>query len=415
MSVHKLSHLTVLRAKKRGYLSDGGCLYLQISQSGAKSWVFRYRAAGRLREMGLGNFPTLSLSDARDLAHDYRKKRLFGIDPIEERQSLRQSEKFEGPNAATFKQCAQAYIESHKTSWANNKHSAQWVASLTTYAYPHIGDQVMQKLTAADVLKVIEPIWVSKTETASRLRGRIENIIDWAIVRGYRTGDNPARWKGHLSHTLPNRSKIRKVQHLAALPYQEIPAFMAELALEKGAAAQALAFAILTAARTGEVLGATWPEINLDTKTWTVPGERMKNSREHRVPLSPQVKALIGTLPVKKFETHLFLGARRGKGLSNMAMLTLLRRMKRGNVTAHGFRSTFRDWAAEQTSYAREVIEQALAHTLQNKVEAAYFRSDLFEKRRALMEDWAAYCYGEVKDENSSIAPSVSVDKSLKA
>jgi len=409
MSVHKLSHLAVLRAKKRGYLSDGGCLYLQVSQSGAKSWVFRYRVAGRLREMGLGNFPTLSLSDARDLAHDYRKKRLFGIDPIEERKSAHQTAKIEGPNAATFQQCAQAYIESHKTSWANNKHSAQWVASLRTYAYPHIGDVTMQKITAADVLKVIEPIWVSKTETASRLRGRIENIIDWAIVRGYRFGDNPARWKGHLSHTLPNRSKIRKVRHLAALPYQEIPAFMKELVLEKGSAAQALAFAILTAARTNEVLGATWPEINLTKRTWTVPAERMKNSREHRVPLSPEAKALVEALPVKKFETHLFLGARRGKGLSNMAMLTLLRRMKKDNVTAHGFRSTFRDWAAEQTSYAREVIEQALAHTLQNKVEAAYFRSDLFEKRRALMEDWAAYCYSMEKDETGSTVHSAIV------
>ncbi|MFM8860002.1 MAG: tyrosine-type recombinase/integrase, partial [Methylocystis sp.] len=355
-------------------------------------------------EMGLGNFPTLSLSDARDLAHDYRKKRLFGIDPIQERQSARQTELLEGPNAVTFKQCAHDYIEIHKNSWANNKHSAQWSASLTTYAYPHIGDLPIHQLTAADVLKVIEPIWVSKTETASRLRGRIENIIDWAIVRGYRLGENPARWKGHLSHTLPNRSKIRKVSHLAALPYQEIPAFMNELALEKGSAAQALTFAILTAARTNEVLGATWPEINLTTKTWTVPGERMKNSREHRVPLSPQADALIKTLPVKKFETHLFLGARRGKGLSNMAMLTLLRRMNRHTITAHGFRSTFRDWAAEQTSYAREVIEQALAHKLQNKVEAAYFRSDLFEKRRALMQDWAVYCFSAGKNEINSIA-----------
>jgi integrase len=295
----------------------------------------------------------------------------------------------------TFRQCAEAYMAAHEASWKNAKHRGQWVSSLIHYAYPVFGGLPVQAVDIGLVMKVLDPIWQSKTETASRLRGRIETILDWATVRRYRSGENPARWRGHLDKLLPARAKLQKVQHHTALPYAELPGFMAELRAQSGMGARALEFAILTATRTSETLNARCSEIDLDRRVWTIPVERMKAGREHRVPLSSRAVALLKSLRHKDMDPDglwVFPGSAPGKPLSSMAMLMTLRRMKRGDLTAHGFRSTFRDWAAERTNYAREVAEASLAHTLGDKVEAAYRRGDLFEKRAHLMDAWAKYC-----------------------
>jgi len=387
----KLTNLIIARAKQRGYLSDGGGLYVQISDGGSKSWVFRFRDNGRLREMGLGPTHTKSLAEARADATDCRKLRLDGIDPIAERQQGRLRARLEAARAMTFKQCAEAYIDANKAGWKNAKHSAQWTSTLATYAYPVFGELPVQTVDVTLVTKVLEPIWKTKTETASRLRGRLEAVLDWATVRQLRQGDNPARWRGHLDHLLPQRSKVQKVQHHPALPYSEISDFMGKLRAQEGQAARALEFLILTATRTNEVIGAQWTEIDLDAGIWTIPESRMKAGKEHRVPLSKPALALLKGLHKTKLVEFVFANAD-GKPLSNMAMLMLLERMQRSDLTVHGFRSTFRDWAAEQTNFPRELAEQALAHSLKDKVEAAYRRSDLFEKRRRLMEAWSRYC-----------------------
>lgn len=387
----RLNALAVSRAKARGYQADGGGLYLQVSANGAKSWVFRYREAGKLREMGLGSTHTLTLAEARDAAMICRKQRLAGVDPILARHAVRSAARLDAAKAMTFRQCAEAYIEAHKAGWKNDKHAAQWPATLKTYAYPVFGDLPVQSVDLGLVMKVIDPLWRTKTETASRLRGRIEAVLDWARVRGYREGENPARWKGHLEHQLPDRGKVAKVEHHAALSYGQIGAFMAELLKQPGVSALALEFAILTAGRTGEVIGATWDEMDLDNAVWTIPSARMKAAREHRVPLSPAALAIVRKLRETHTGKFVFPGGKAGAGLSNMALLTLLRRMKRDDLTAHGFRSTFRDWAAD-TGKPRDIAEAALAHTVGDKVEAAYQRSDLLERRRKLMEQWAAFC-----------------------
>lgn len=390
--IGKLSALTVSRAKTRGYLADGGGLYLQVSASGAKSWVFRFKDAGRLREMGLGPLHTLGLAEARTRATECRKLRLDGLDPIDERKAGRLKARLEAARAMTFKQCAEAYIEAHKASWKNEKHAAQWPSTIETYAYPIFGNLSVQAIDVALVTKVLEPMWKTKTETASRLRGRIEAVLDWATVRGYRRGDNPARWRGHLDHLLPQRAKVQKVQHHAALPYAEIGAFTEMLHEQEGVSPLALEFLILTATRTSEVIGATWDEIDLDGAVWTLPADRMKAGKEHRVPLSKPALALLKRLQKAKYGDFVFPGSKVGKPLSNMAMLKLLERMERSDLTVHGFRSTFRDWAAERTNFPREVAEHALAHSLPDKVEAAYRRGDLFDKRRTMMNAWARYC-----------------------
>jgi integrase len=390
--IGKLNHLAVSRATKRGYLSDGGGLYLQISASGAKSWVFRYRDAGRLRELGLGAAHTFTLAEARKRATDQRKLRADNIDPIEHRHAQRSKAKLDGAKAMTFRQCAEAYIDAHRKSWKNDKHAVQWPTTLATYAYPIFGDLPVQSIDVALVTKALEPIWRDKTETASRVRGRIEAVLDWATVRGYRHGDNPARWRGHLDKLLPARAKVKRVEHHAALPYAEIGSFMAQLREQDGMSGLALQFLILTATRTSEVLNATWPEIDLGAALWTVPADRMKAGREHRVPLSKPALALLRELNVHRSDL-VFPSAKPSRPLSNMAMLKLLERMGRPNLTVHGFRSTFRDWAAERTNFPREVAEHALAHSLPDKVEAAYRRGDLFEKRRSLMEAWARHCW----------------------
>ena len=391
-NMERLTALAVSRAKKPGYYSDGGGLLLHITSTGAKSWVFRFMLAGKAREMGLGPLPDTTLSEARGKALEARKLRREGIDPIEHRKALRAAARLDAARAITFRECADAYIRAHRAGWRNAKHADQWESTLTTYADPVFGSLPVQGIDTGSVMRVLDPIWAEKPETAGRVRGRIEVILDWATVRGYRQGENPARWRGHLDKLLPKRSKVARVEHHAALPYREIGAFLASLRAQEGTGARALEFAILTAGRTGEILGARWDEIDLEAAIWTIPAGRMKGEREHRVPLSAPAIAVVEAL--KQFRTgeQVFPGGKSGKPLSNMAMLVLLRRMNRSDLTVHGFRSTFRDWAAEQTAYPNEVVEMALAHAVGNKVEAAYRRGDLFEKRRRLMDEWAAFC-----------------------
>ncbi|WP_010685528.1 phage integrase central domain-containing protein [Methylobacterium mesophilicum] len=387
----KLTALGVTKLKIPGMYGDGGGLWLQVSGKGGKSWVFRYTLRGKSREMGLGPVSTFSLAEARDKALTCRKLCYEGIDPIEMRRGQRQEAAVEAAKAITFRTCAEAYIEAHKAGWRNDKHAAQWTATLATYAFPVFGDLPVQAVDTGLVLKALEAIWITKPETATRVRGRIESVLDWAATRGYRRGENPARWKGHLQNLLPKRSKVRKVEHHAALPFKDVPGFMKAVAAQPGVASKLMAFTILTAARTGEALGARWDEIDLEAGIWTVPAERMKAGAEHRVPLSPAALAILGEMQGLD-STFVFPGGRRGKPLSNMAMLTLLRRMERPDLTVHGFRSSFRDWASETTDFPSEVVEMALAHTVESKVERAYRRGDLFEKRRDLMGAWSTHC-----------------------
>jgi integrase len=363
-------------------LADGGNLYLQCSLgadgSVRRSFTFRYEIDGRRREMGLGPLHTIGLSEARDRARTLRQQLLDGIDPLTARRAERQS----AAKAVTFKQCADAYITAHRAGWRNPKHADQWVSTLATYAEPVIGAVPVQEVDVALVLKVLEPIWAKVPPTASRLRGRIEAVLDWAKARGYRAGENPARWRGHLDHLLPKQSKLKKVKHHAALPYDELPGFMVALRRQEGIAARALEFLIYTAARSGEVIGATWDEINFIDKGWTIPGNRMKSGREHRVPLSPAAIALLKALPHDS--EHIF-------DCGKTSLLEVTRRMQ-VDCVPHGFRSSFRTWAAERSNFPRDVIEAALAHVNADKVEAAYQRGDLFEKRSRLMQAWAEYC-----------------------
>jgi integrase len=337
--VEKLSALTVSRAKTRGYLGDGGGLYLQVSASGSKSWVFRFKDHGRLREMGLGSVHAIGLAEARKRATACRQMRLDGTDPIAVKKAGKLKAKLEAARAMTFQQCAEAYIEAHQAGWQNAKHAAQWSSTLKTYAYPVFGALPVQTVDVALIAKVLEPIWTTKTETASRLRGRIERVLDWAAVRGYRQGDNPARWRGHLDQLLPARSRVQKVQHHAALAYAEIGQFMADLREQKSTSALALEFLILTATRTAEVIGASWSEVDLDAAVWTIPAERMKAKKEHRVPLSKQALAILKRLHKHRAGEFVFMGAKSGKPLSNMALLMLLGRLGRSDLAVHGFRS----------------------------------------------------------------------------
>jgi integrase len=346
--------------------------------------------------MGLGPLALYGLADARAKALDARRKRHDGIDPIEARRAERARQRLDAAKAITFKQCAEAYVAAHRAGWRNEKHAAQWSATLTAYAYPIIGALPVQAVDTGLVLKVLEPIWMAKPETASRLRGRIESILNFAKTREYRDGENPARWRGHLDNLLPARSKVRQVEHHAALPYAELPAFLVALRKQEGIAARALEFAILTAARTGEAIGAFWNEIDLLDKTWTVPAARMKAHREHRVPLSARPLAILEEMQRARHgdagDAFVFPGRKPGTPLSNMAFLMLLRRMGRGDLTAHGFRATFKTWGSERTSFQNEIVEASLAHTIGGKVEQAYRRGDLFEKRCRLMGAWAAFC-----------------------
>jgi integrase len=396
--VGRLSALAVGKKRQPGVYPDGGGLYLQVSASGARSWIFRYMLDGRARWMGLGSLHDVKLSEARTLAAECRKRRADGTDPIEARKAIRALARLESAKAVTFADCATQYIEAHRAGWRNAKHGDQWTNTLKTYAHPVFGSLPVQSVDTDLVMRVLDPIWRVKTETANRVRSRVENILDWAKTKGYRQGENPARWRGHLENLLPARGKVRKVQHHPALSYDKIRPFVKTLRREEGTASLALEFAILTGSRTSEVIGARWAEFNLKTALWTVPANRIKGGREHRIPLSAPALAIVKkmkALPVpdgEKPSEFVFPGGKAGKGLSNGAMLALLRRMKRTDITVHGFRSTVRDWAAEKTNYPREVAEMTLAHAVGDKVEAAYRRGDLFEKRRQLMADWAAFC-----------------------
>ncbi|MGJ3264307.1 MAG: tyrosine-type recombinase/integrase [Salinarimonas sp.] len=388
----KLTVRQVETMRKPGRYGDGGGLWLQVSPSGTKSWALRYSREGKARQMGLGAYPLVTLAMARERAIDERRKILAGFDPIAERRAERTAAKVEAAKAVTFAECAERYIAAHEATWRNPKHRAQWRATIAAYVNPVFGALPVAAVDTGLVMRALEPIWNEKPETAGRVRGRVELVLDWAAARGFRAGENPARWRGHLDKLLPARGKVAKVKHHAALPWQDAPAFMGELRAMGGVSPRALEFAILTAARTGEVIGARWEEVDLAAGVWTIPGERMKAGREHRVPLSPRAAEILSDAPREAGNPFVFIGGKRGAGLSNMAMLATLRRMGRGELTAHGFRSTFRDWAAEATAYPAEVAEMALAHTIESKVEAAYRRGDLFGKRRRLMAEWARHC-----------------------
>ncbi len=391
----RLSALKVASKLPAGMHADGKGLYLHVSSTGAKSWIFRYMFRGSAREMGLGSLSTLSLAGARAERDRYRALlKNEHKDPIETRKAEEAAAALEQAKATTFKQAAERFINSKRAGWRNAKHGSQWENTLKAYVYPTFGHLSVQDIDADLVRKVLEPIWRSKPETANRVRGRIESILDYAAVLKLRTGENPARWRGHLDHVFPAREKVRPVKHHAALPYAELPAFMAALREQEGVAARALEFTILTAARTGEAIGARRNEADIREKLWTVPAARMKASKEHRVPLSARAAAILreATELQAAEDAFIFPGGRKDKPLSNMAMTAVLRRMGRGDITVHGFRSTFRDWAAERTNYPNHVVEMALAHAVGDKVEAAYRRGDLFEKRRKLMGEWATYC-----------------------
>jgi integrase len=367
---------------KPGKYSDGGNLYLIVSETGARKWVLRFTWRGRAKEMGLGSAASVPLTDAREKAAGARRKIAQGFNPIDER-------KRDG-GIPTFGEMADDVRETLSAGFRNEKHKAQWKSTLETYAAP-LRAKPVYTVATEDVLAVLKPIWTTKAETASRVRGRIEKVLDAAKAKGFREGENPARWRGHLDHLLPRPSKLARGHH-AAMSYEDIAAFIAKLRKREATSALALELCILTAARSGEILGMRWPEIDLDKKIWTVPASRMKAGREHRVPLSPRAVAILRQLEKLKSGEFVFPGQARNMPLSNMAMEMVLRRMKVEDATVHGFRSSFRDWAGNVSNFPREITETALAHVIGDKAEQAYRRSDALEKRRKLMEAWAAYC-----------------------
>jgi integrase len=384
----KLKALAVTRVGM-GMHADGDGLYLQVRRGDARSWIYRYTLNGRERYLGLGSAKAINLKEARELAQEARALRAKKIDPIEQRNKERLAARIESAKAITFAQCTRDYITAHEAGWRSAKHVGQWNSTLETYAWPVIGHLAVRDIDTDLVVRIIAPLWSSKTETASRLRGRIEAVLDWAAAREYRDGPNPARWRGHLDKLLPSKSKVHKTEHFAALPYAEIPAFMAELRKHQSTSARCLEFLILTAGRTNEAIGARWSEINFKDTTWSIPAARMKAQQDHRVPLSPRAVAILLEQSARRESEFVFPGMKGGRPLSSMALLTQL---EGRSVTVHGFRSTFTDWAHECTDFSDIVIDMALAHKVSDKVQAAYRRGDLFEKRRRLMQDWANYC-----------------------
>jgi len=382
----RLNARQVATLQHPGRHADGGGLYLAIDGKGRRRWVFLYVRQGRRAELGLGSARDLPLADARAKAAELRRQLALGADPRVARSQNRR--------VPTFGEFADAHVETMRPGWRSPKHADQWAMTLTRYAAP-LRPLALDAIDTPQVLACIQPHWQARPETAQRLRQRIEAVLDAARVKGHRTGDNPARWKGHLDLMLPKRPVTAR-RHHAALPCADVPAFLGDLRQRQSTAALALEFAILTAARTGEVLGATWDEIDLAARVWTLPAARMKGAREHRVPLSDRALTILERLRLLGDEAFVFPGQRRGRPLSNMAMEMQLRRMGRTDITVHGFRSSFRDWAAEHTSFPADVVEMALAHAIASKVEAAYRRGDLFNKRRELMDAWAEYC-GEIR------------------
>ena len=388
--IEKLTPLGVSKKQTPGHYGDGGGLWLQISKFKSKNWVFRYTLHGTRREMGLGPTHTVSLAEARQKAKECRLTLLDGKDPIEVRETTTLAEALRRAKMMTFDQCAAAYIEAHRSSWKNVKHISQWENTIQAYASPVIGKLPVTSVDTDLVVKILNPIWQTKTETATRLRGRIESVLDWATTSKFRQGDNPARWRGHLENLLSSPNKIAKVKHHPALPWQELGKFMVDLREREGVAARAVELAILTATRSGEVRNATWAEF--DAGLWVIPAARMKMGREHRIPLPTAAVELLGKMP--RLGDLVFPGTKKDKPLSDMSLTAVLRRMKRNEITVHGFRSSFRDWCSESVanSFPREVCEHALAHSLPDKIEAAYRRGDLIEKRALLMQAWADYC-----------------------
>jgi integrase len=387
---NRLTALKVSKTRKPGRYCDGGGLYLQVSPAHTKSWLFKFMRNGRAREMGLGPVDIVPLAEARDKARQARRLLLEGLDPIEARREGRLKARAETAKTMTFRQCAEAYIKAHRAGWKNAKHIWQWESSLSSLVFPVFGALSVDAVDTGLVIKALEPIWTTKTETATRVRQRIEAVLDWAKARGYRNGENPARWRGDLDKLLPSPNKIAPVRHLAAMPYADVPAFFAKLNKRESVSAKALAFTVLTAARSGEARHATLAEVDFKEGVWTVPAARTKSRREHRVPLAKDALAL---LPRGGEPTRLLFLSPRGGALSDATMRKYLQDdMGQPGLTVHGFRSSFKDWAREQTNFASEVSEAALAHIIGDKTEAAYARGDLFHKRRQLMEAWAKYC-----------------------
>jgi len=384
----KLTALDVARASE-GMYGDGGGLWLQVKRG--RSWIFRYTFGGKARSLGLGSAAVVPLKRARELALEHRRLIAEGTDPLAHKRARRAAAMADAAGLVTFKEFAEDYIRSHQGAWRSPQHLRQWHSSLRAIAYPVFGDMPVCDITTALILKALKGVWHTTPETARRTRGRIEQILNAAKAAGLRSGENPAAWRGHLETLLPVPRKLQKIQHFAALPYQEVPAFMHALRLRRGIGAHALHFLILTAARTGEVVSARWDEIDLDRRVWIIPGERMKAGREHRVPLSEPAVALLQVLWDTRKSEYVFTGIVGGK-MGDSTMLNVLRLMGRPDIVVHGFRSSFRDWAAETTNYQHEVVEMALAHAISNQVEKAYRRGDLFEKRARLMNAWADYC-----------------------
>lgn len=392
--LHLLTARFCATAAEPGHHADGGNLYLRVAASGAARWTFMWTRNGRQREAGLGSRDLVSLAQARELAGHMRESLSRGIDPLDARAAERRA------NAArvTFGESADALLASKESGWRNEKHKAQWRMTLEHYA-ASLRRIAVADVSTQDILRALQPIWRTKPETASRLRGRIEAVIDSARVAGHidDRAPNPARWGGHLEMLLPKPAKLSR-GHFAAMPYREIPAFLVRLRQAEGLSACALELTVLTAARSGEVLGATWAEVNFEAKVWTIPAGRMKAAREHRIPLSNAALQVLAGLAEVRISEFVFPGQRREKPLSNMALDMALRRLKAGDVTVHGFRSAFRDWAGEETDYPRELAEAALSHVIGDKAEQAYRRGDALAKRRRLMEDWAAFCAEKVSE-----------------
>ena len=387
----QLTYAKISKISKPGRYFDGGSgLHLLVKKTGNKYWVFRFKRFGKRQDMSLGVFPRVALAEARKAALQARVMLDGGTNPLAQRTPAKAIRPSTLPEISTFKKFALEYVQSKRPEWRNTKHAEQWIFTLSEYAFPAIGDKALDQIETEDVLKILQPIWTQKTETASRLRGRIERILSAATTRKLRTGVNPALWRGHLDTLLPQPKKVARVKHHPALDFSEIPQFIEQLQGREAIAALALEFAILTAARTSEVTKAKRTEIS--GNVWIVPAERMKAGRTHRVPLTDRALAILEKAQSQDPESE-YLFSRNSKPLSNMGMLTLLKRMKY-DVTVHGFRSSFRDWAAERAAYSHEVCEMALAHTIGNKAEAAYRRGDLLEARRKLMVDWEAYCMG---------------------
>lgn len=408
----ELVAVEVKRISEPGLHFVGGVagLALQVSPSGAKSWVLRVVIGNKRRKMGLGGYPDVPLAHAKTLAIEARDQIRNGVDPIDQKKARRRELAASRAMDVTFQSYADEYIAAHQSSWKNAKHEAQWRSTLETYAYPEIGDLWVRDVTLEHVLRILKPIWHTKTETASRLRGRIETVLDSATTIGLRTGVNPARWKGNLSTLLPAAKKIAKSKHFKAVPVPALPAFFHRLQAQGGVSARALEFLILTNVRSHNVRHARWLEIDIETRSWLIPGEdgegskqRMKTGVSHRVPLSPAALKLLERVGKTAGTDLIFPSPRKLVPLSDMALSKLMKDMQADGVP-HGFRSTFRDWTVERTNFSREVTERAMAHAVGDKTEAAYLRSDVFEKRRRLMEMWATYCATKPPKEGRVVA-----------